>query len=145
LGRWRRGQSGNPNGRPPASRRQRLQMPPPSGSEVARSVVAAAMTPAELIKVASRAYGPGWQTALALDLGISRATVNRWARTRFRISDDLALEIGSLCVTRAQQNLAVAKKGYRQIVRQLIRLQNLRNHSYGVGTVSGGKERSSRS
>jgi hypothetical protein len=140
LGRLRPGQSGNPNGRLPASRRRRSQ--PPTGSM--QAVSSPALTAAELTEIASRAYGQGWQTALAADLGMSRASINRWARRRFRIPDDRTLEIGSLCAARAQENLAATNKGYRRIVRQLIRLQRLKKRPETV-TVSVGKERPSRS
>lgn len=124
LGRWRPGQSGNAAGRPPAWRRRQTLQPPPPCSPFARAVAPAPMTAAELIEIARCAYGKtGWQTALGAELGVDRTTINRWARARFRIADDRALEIGSLCVFRAQQNLAAVKKSYRRIVRQLLRAE----------------------
>src|SRR5262249_40426045 len=59
----------------------------------------------DLARFGSLAYGSGWQTALAADIGVSRGTDNRWARGRYRISDDWALEIGGLCLARARRGV----------------------------------------
>jgi DNA-binding transcriptional regulator YdaS (Cro superfamily) len=80
------------------------------------------MTGEQLATFGSLAYGVGWQTALAADIGMSRATVNRWARGRCRILDGRTLEISALCLARAKRKLADLKKLHEEIMRSLIDL-----------------------
>jgi hypothetical protein len=87
------------------------------------------MTGDDLARFGSFAYGAGWQTALAADFGLSRATVNRWARERFRISDEWALTIRVLCLKRAQRRLADLTKLHRRALEYQIEPRRKR----GVG------------
>ena len=55
------------------------------------------MTALELMALASAAYGRGWQSRLARDLGVSHPTIWRWAHGRHRISKAMGLAIQSAC------------------------------------------------
>jgi hypothetical protein len=55
------------------------------------------MTPDELAALASEAFGPRWQTALAKAIGRGRVTVNRWAQGHQSIDSATALAIRSAC------------------------------------------------
>ena len=55
------------------------------------------MTAIDLVSLASGAYGHGWQSRLARDLGVSHPTVWRWAHGRHRISKAMGLAIGAAC------------------------------------------------
>lgn len=121
-GRWL--ESGNLAGRTSASKRRLTQvrsrreflyrpLPPTLQTQPHPVKNTPGMTGVELAKLASLAYGHGWQTAIARDLMLSRETVCRWASGRFQISDEHALEIALVCLARARQNLAAAKKAYR--------------------------------
>src|SRR5262245_53979810 len=82
------------------------------------------MTGDDLARFASAAYGAvGWQSALARDLGLSRASVNRWAQGRFLISDDWALTIGAVCLVLARRKHADLRKAHRQMLQSLIELR----------------------
>jgi len=82
------------------------------------------MTGDDLARFASAAYGAvGWQSALARDLGLSRASVNRWARGQFLISDDWALSIGAICLVLARRKHADLRKAHRRMLQSLIELR----------------------
>ena len=55
------------------------------------------MKPDELRALALAAYGQGWQSRLARDLGVSHPTVWRWAHGRHRISKAMGLAITAAC------------------------------------------------
>ena len=55
------------------------------------------MTAAELYILASAAYGRGWQSKLARDLGVSHPTVWRWAHGRHKVSKAMGLAITAAC------------------------------------------------
>src|SRR5262245_14336894 len=99
--------------------------PPPEGRP--RPKIRPPMSGAELAMFASLAYGPGWQTALAADLRVSRATVNRWRRGRFRISDDRAMLIEAVCHSHARQKHALVRKAHRRAIRDRIRARQALN------------------
>ena len=58
------------------------------------------MTAHELQTLASAAYGRGWQSRLARDLGVSHPTVWRWTHGRHRISKAMGLAIMAACEAR---------------------------------------------
>ena len=64
------------------------------------------MTALELMALASAAYGRGWQSRLARDLGCHRVTVAQWAAGRRRISPATAYAIRAAC---ASVNLSKAQ------------------------------------
>lgn len=122
FGRWRSGVSGNLSGRPPRSRMPRPCTHPP----IARTGTVATVMPstpgAELAKIGALAFGPGWQTALARELGVRRETVSRWATARFRLPDELAPHIRCLCLVRARQNVAAIRKVIKRGANQVSRI-----------------------
>ena len=60
------------------------------------------MSAGEMTALASAAYGRGWQSKLARDLGCHRVTVAQWAAGRRRINAATAYAIRAACATRAQ-------------------------------------------
>ena len=62
------------------------------------------MTAIDLVSLASEAYGAGWQSKLARDLGVSHPTVWRWAHGRHRISKAMGMAITAACATQILGN-----------------------------------------
>jgi transcriptional regulator with XRE-family HTH domain len=94
-----------------------------NGADQPGDLPSGSMTGDELASFGSLAYGAGWQTALAADFGLSRATVNRWAQGRFRISEEWALTIRALCLKRARRRLDDLTKLHRRAFEYQIELR----------------------
>ena len=66
------------------------------------------MTPARLYDLGAALYAaPGWQTALARDLGVAPRTVRRWLAGERQIPDDLAHRIAEVATARIAAARAV--------------------------------------
>ena len=66
------------------------------------------MTPIDLHDLGAALYAaPGWQTALARDLGVAPRTVRRWLAGERQIPDDLARRIAAVATARIAAARAV--------------------------------------
>ena len=63
------------------------------------------MSPATLAALAQAAYGRGWQSRLARDLGVNVSTVWRWSQERMPVSAMAERAIRSACQDAARMAL----------------------------------------
>lgn len=68
------------------------------------------MTPTQLTKLGERIYGPGWQSALARDLGKNDRTVRRWLAGDFNIPDTIVEELDDAIAKRIEHLSRIREK-----------------------------------
>src|SRR5262245_53847162 len=113
-GRWMPGVCGNPKGRPTNARLAAKRAAGSYAAELKRIASYEGMTGDYFVRLARIAYGRSWQGLLAVDLGMSRQGVIRWAKGEYKISFEREMTILTVCLRRTRAAHALVRAMYRR-------------------------------